>query len=322
MVFTDLIMPNLDGMGLLANIRNASSDNIAEVPVIVMTGYDDSEATKQKVFEAGATDFISKPFESIDLLSRAKSYTSLSQKVVELEKKTGYDKLTGLYNANLLEEQGKKAFSFSNRHKLAISAIYFEIEDFQNYFLSYGKRVAQHVIVEVGKRLQEVLREEDIAARVGVAKYVLVLPMTNRRNTEIIIERVRAGINKLIFDTGKEKIRVNFIAGYAASEVGEEITFSELLEQADDALHRATMAIVEPAVSFDNAAEVAEEPVVVSEQDVQQAFTHILDGNFYQIPEQHLETVMQRLSPFMQYVENQTESDSAMEDDLDENIAL
>jgi len=144
-VFTDLIMPNLDGMGLLENIRNSSRDNIAELPVIVITGFDDSEATKQKVFEAGATDFISKPFESIDLLSRAKSYTRLSQKVVELEKKTGYDKLTGLYNANLLEEQGKKAFSFSNRHKLAISAIYFEIEDFQNYFLSYGKRVAQHV---------------------------------------------------------------------------------------------------------------------------------------------------------------------------------
>lgn len=321
-VFTDLIMPNLDGMELLKNIRNASSDNIAELPVIVMTGYDDSEATKQKVFDAGATDFISKPFESIDLLSRAKSYTRLSQKVVELEKKTGYDKLTGLYNANLLEEQGNKAFSFSNRHKLAISAVYFEIEDFQSYFLSFGKKVAQHVIVAVGKRLQEVLREEDIAARVGVAKYVLVLPMTNRSNTEIIIERVRAGINNLVFDTGKEKIRVNFTAGYAAYEVGEEITFSELLERADDALHRATISVVEPVVSFDEAAVVAEEPLVVSEQDVQQAFTHILDGKYYQIPEQHLETVMQRLSPFMEYVENQTESNSPLEDDIDKNIAL
>ncbi len=101
-VFSDLIMPNLDGMELLENIRNSGDDHIANLPVIIMTGHDDSEAGKQKVFDAGATDFISKPFESIDLVSRANSYARLSRKVVELEKKTGYDKLTGLYNANLL----------------------------------------------------------------------------------------------------------------------------------------------------------------------------------------------------------------------------
>ena len=188
-VFTDLSMPNMNGMELLENIRTSSNDQIANLPVIILTGADDTETVKHQVFDAGATDFIAKPFESIDLLSRAKAYARLSRKVVELEKKTGYDKLTGLYNANLLVEQGSKAFSFASRHKLFISAVYFEIQDFQNVFLTHGKKVAQHIIVAVGKRLQEVMREEDIAARLGVAKYALILPMTNKQKTQIEIGR-------------------------------------------------------------------------------------------------------------------------------------
>ena len=320
-VFSDLIMPNLDGMELLENIRNSGDDHIANLPVIIMTGHDDSEAGKQKVFDAGATDFISKPFESIDLVSRANSYARLSRKVVELEKKTGYDKLTGLYNANLLEEQGAKAFSFADRHKLHISAAYFEIKDFQEFFLNYGKNVAQHIIVAVGKRLQDVMREEDIAARLGVAKYALILPMTNRHKTELVIGRVRESINKLVFDTGKEKIRVNFVAGYATSDLNGDSSFVEMTEQAEDALQRAIVSTTESVICFDDEVEIDEPEVVITEQDIEQAFTHILEGNFYQIPEAHLATVVERFSPFMQYVENQTELELS-DNSTESNIAL
>jgi diguanylate cyclase (GGDEF)-like protein len=318
-VFTDLSMPNLNGMELLENIRGSSSDHIANLPTIIMTGHDDSEAMKQMVFDAGATDFISKPFESIDLQSRAKAYARLSRKVVELEKKTGYDKLTGLSNANSLDEQGLKACSFASRHKLAISAIYFEINDFQNCFLTHGKKVAQHIIVTVGKRLLEVMREEDIAARVGVAKYALILPMTNRQKTELVIRRVRESINKLVFDTGKERIRVNFIAGYTAPDIKDELDFSTMLEQADDALQRAMKSSTEQIVCFDDEVEIFEPEIVITEQDIEQAFKHILAGNFYQVPEAHLPTVLERLSPFMQYVENQKVEEMPAELPADKN---
>ena len=320
-IFTDLSMPNLDGMELLDNIRTSSSDQIANLPVIIMTGADDTETVKQQVFDAGATDFITKPFESIDLLSRAKAYARLSRKVVELEKKTGYDKLTGLYNANLFVEQGSKAFSFASRHKLFISAVYFEIQDFQNCFLTHGKKVAQHIIVTVGKRLQEVMREEDIAARLGVAKYALILPMTNKQKTQVVIERVRESIDKLVFDTGKEKIRVGFKTGYTSPDFSEEFEFNELLDQADDALQRAVSSSTEQIVCFDDAVDTEEPPVVITEQDINQAFEHILEVNFYHIPEQHLSAVVERLSPFMQYADNQLVTDE-VRNPTEKNIAM
>ncbi|VAW50867.1 hypothetical protein MNBD_GAMMA06-1780 [hydrothermal vent metagenome] len=320
-VFTDLSMPNMNGMELLENIRSSSSDQIANLPVIIMTGADDTDTVKQQVFDAGATDFITKPFESIDLLSRAKAYARLSRKVVELEKKTGYDKLTGLYNANLLVEQGSKAFSFAGRHKLFISVIYFEIQGFQNCFLTHGKKIAQRIIVAVGKRLQEVMREEDIAARLGVAKYALILPMTNKQKTEIVIERVCESINNLVFDTGKEKVRVTFKTGYASPDFNEELEFNELLDQADDALQRAITSSTESVVCFDDEIDVEEPPLVITEQDIEQAFIHILEGNFYQIPEQHLSTMVSRLSSFMQYADNQLTVDDA-KNPTEKNIAI
>lgn len=320
-VFTDLSMPNLNGMELLNNIRASSNDQIANLPVIIMTGHDDSENVKRQVFDAGATDFITKPFESIDLLSRAKAYARLSRKVVELEKKTGFDKLTGLCNANLLVEQGSKAFSFAHRHKLHISAVYFEIHDFQNCFLTHGKKVAQHIIVAVGKRLLEVMREEDIAARLGVAKYALVLPMTNKQKTQVVIERIRESIDKLVFDTGKDKIRVSFKTGYTSPDLSEEIEFNELLDQADDALQRAIASTTEKVVSFDDEMDVEEPPLVITEQDIESAFSHILAGNYYQVPEQHLAAVRERISPFMQYADNQLAIDE-VKNPAEKNIAI
>jgi len=219
-VFTDLSMPNLDGMGLLNYIRGANTEQIAALPVIIMTGHEESESIKQEVIDAGATDFVAKPFDSIDLVSRAKAYGRLNRKVVELENKIGHDKLTGLYNASSLQIQGAKAVSFTSRHKQSISTVFFEITDFQKYFLNHGKRVAQHIIKAVGKRLQEGMREEDIAARIGVAKYALVLPMTDKQKTEVVINSVCQSINKLVFDTGKERIRVNFVAGYTVPDGG------------------------------------------------------------------------------------------------------
>ena len=312
-VFTDLSMPNLNGMELLEHIRSSDIENIAALPVIILTGADDTDTVKQTVFDAGATDFIAKPFESIDLVSRAKAYARLSRKVVELEKRTGYDQLTGLCNATSLEEQGVKAFSFSSRHKLSISTVIFEITEFQECFLSHGKNVAQHIISTVGKRLQEVMREEDIAARIGVAKYVLVLPMTNKQKTETVVNRMRDSINKLVFDTGSEKIRVNFVAGYAVPEQLEGIQFNDVLEQADNALQRAITSSENPVVCFDDVVEEAVEapPEIVTEQDIEEAFSLILEGDYYQIPEQHLSEVVKRLSSFMQYVDNQMLDDRA-----------
>ena len=238
-VFTDMQMPVMNGMELLAKIRASDNEKLTSLPVIMITGQGDTEETKREVFDAGATDFITKPFGSIDLLSRAKSYAQLNRKVVELEKQSSHDKLTGLFNAYSLEEQGDKALSFAIRHNLHISAVYLEIDGFQDLFLTHGKKVAQQIIVAVANRLGGVLRTEDVAARIGVARYAMLLPLTNTTHAKIVVDRVRESINKLVFDTGKEKLRIVLAAGVTSPVVDEEMKFADLMAQSEIALKRA-----------------------------------------------------------------------------------
>ncbi len=310
-VFTDMQMPVMNGMELLSNIRKSDDDRISVLPVIIITGQNDTEETKREVFDAGATDFITKPFGSIDLMSRAKSYAQLNRKVVELEKQTGHDKLTGLFNANSLEEQGDKALSFALRHKLNISAAYLEIDEFQELFLAHGKIVAQQIIVAVAKRLEGTLRTEDVAARIGVAKYAILLPLTNTTHAKIVVDRIRESINKLIFDTGKEKIRVVLAAGMTSPEVMEGLKFSDLMVQSDVALKRVLNRTGEKVANYIE--EKPEEEIdlkpAATQEDLQAAFKLILEGEYYKIERDHLDYLMERLTPFLDYVENQADKE-------------
>lgn len=315
-VFSDIQMPVMDGMELLSSVRNADDERVANLPVIMITGQGDTEEIKQQVFDAGATDFIGKPFSSIDLLTRAKSYAQLNSKVVELEKQTGQDKLTGLSNARSFVEQGDKAISFAARHGVGISAVYLEISDFQDIFLAHGKSVATQIIIAVAKRFDAVLRTEDVAARIGVSKYALLLPLTNHTHAKIVVDRVRAAINKLVFDTGKEKIRIVLAAGLTSPDVTEGMQFSEIMEQADGALKRALDKAGDKVASYVDEAkrQQKEEAVENSDNDeaLQQAFKLILEGDFFKVERAHLKPLVERLQPFIQYVENQ--EDLATED--------
>lgn len=309
-VFTDMQMPEMNGLELLANIRQSDDERIAALPVIMITGQSDSEETKREVFDAGATDFITKPFGSIDLLSRAKSYAQLNRKVTELEQQTGHDKLTGLFNANSLEEQGDKALSFAIRHGLNIATVYLEIDGFQNLFLKHGKTVAQQIVVAVSKRLSSLLRTEDVAARVGVAKYALLLPLTNSTHTKIAVDRVRESINKLVFDTGKQKIRINLAVGMTSPVVSEDMKFSDLMQQADTALQRALKKVGDKVASYieeENEDQVVELQPGVTDDELKQAFQCILEGEYFKIQRSKLDALMDRLAPFLNYVENQAD---------------
>jgi len=105
LVVSDLTMPNLDGFGLLERIRNSHMPQIKDLPVIIITGANDSESTKARATQAGATDFIGKPFDSVHLLARTQAHASahtatqaLTKENFGLESQSLTDPLTGLPN--------------------------------------------------------------------------------------------------------------------------------------------------------------------------------------------------------------------------------
>lgn len=74
MVISDIMMPNLDGYGLICRIRAAEDTVIKNLPIVVITSSDD-EITRERAHACGANDFIVKPVEFSDLVERANFHT-------------------------------------------------------------------------------------------------------------------------------------------------------------------------------------------------------------------------------------------------------
>ncbi len=297
-VFTDLNMPKMDGMALLKKIRNASDKRIAALPVVILSGSEDDSNVKQQAMEAGATDFIFKPFDSVELNSRARSYAQLSRKLVELEKNSAYDSLTGLYNEKSLREQGEKAVSFANRHRLCVGLALIEVKHLQEYRIKYGGRVAQTILISVVKRLNSLLREEDIAARVSASRFALIISMADADRSRVAIERLRRDIQKLVFEIGHDKVKLSLNIGYTALHEGEKLAFDELYQQAETAISQLDVT-GEGQLAYHSG--YVPDPEGGREEIVKQAVQAVLDGRFADVPGHLIDELADRFGAFLQY---------------------
>jgi len=302
-VFADIQMPEMNGLQLLKHIRTSPDRRIAQKPIIMITGHSDSHAAMSAVFEMGATSFISKPFSDIDLLSCARSYISLNQRLSQLEDALGIDRPSGLYNATRFEDEGHKALSLAQRHKLELSVAYVELKSLSEISSNHSNKTATQVVVEVGKRIQKHLREEELIARIGASKFALLLPVTSRSNSMIALTRVQNMVKSMAFVTNKNKIQVDIAAGL--SSVGQddgELSFNELCNRADTALQKAIDSESEVISSFEEVSpDSGTDKKVQYDYFLTKSLPYIIDGNFSKIPDDHLEYVMSILKPFVRY---------------------
>ena len=74
LVVTDIMMPKLDGYGLICRIRGADPEQIKDIPIIVVTSAED-ELSRERAHACGANNFIVKPARSTDLLERVNFHT-------------------------------------------------------------------------------------------------------------------------------------------------------------------------------------------------------------------------------------------------------
>ena len=322
LVFADMHMPVMNGMLLLQKIREAKCERVSSIPVIMITGHEDSDAAKKASHNIGATDFISKPFDKIDILSRARSYTSLGKQITELEKKAAYDTLTGLYSNRMLLEFGNKTLSFEKRHNMATSILYVEVADTQKLIEKYGSRVTNTIITTVAGLLESLVRKEELVAHIDDGKFAIVLPNTKAFKAHIVATRLKQSVEDLTFDISSVKIRTSLAVGLCSTEVehnADKLSFEEYCVQAARALatslesknHRiirydetyekkivdekGTYAFTTPAVV--NAAESDEESI----DAFGDFFSGILSGDYSSIPTDFLPTLIEPLESFLEY---------------------
>ncbi|MCK4866367.1 MAG: response regulator [Gammaproteobacteria bacterium] len=250
-VFTDLSMPFLDGYGLLERIRTSDNPRLKDTPVIIITGKDDDDEAKQEAIDKGANDFITKPFDSIQLQARAKAHVTLKQTTTkltetsdQLERQATVDETTGLGGQRYFCKVGEETLSYANRHGGQFIIVRMDIDGFNNLFIKHGKKIMDSILHQTGEKLSQLVRQEDTIARIGVSKFALILKETSLNEAELLTERIRTEIQGMSFkhpDNG-DMIKLTISAGLYEPELKPELTFPHLLTDTEKHLAEAQAA--------------------------------------------------------------------------------
>jgi diguanylate cyclase (GGDEF)-like protein len=304
-VFSDLGMPNMDGYELLEKIRASDDEAISHLPVIIITGAEESEGARAEVFEMGATDFISKPFDSVTLKSRASAHINYRNEVRSLEQRVATDKLTDLLTESSFRQQGEQALAYAQRHCTDLSLVRFDIDRFAEFFVRHGKDIAEQILVRVASIIREGMRKEDVASRLGVSRFGLLLPHTDSQGTQQVVARICQRVARLKLKIGDEVFHLQFSTGFTSPQLSEEMDFAEMFRQAEEALKKATAAGDGSSVCYQTGAPAAARAAIASvEVNLEQLAEQLAGGDQVLSPEQ-LVSAMRKFLPLMAAADQQ-----------------
>lgn len=239
MVFTDLGMPLLDGYGLIQRIRQSENEGIRHQPVIVITGAAEEEDVKKRVFELGATDFITKPFNPTEILARAEAHTSYRRDKEVLQKNVDIDLLTATLNHNGLKKQLDKDVSFINRHAENMAVVLFELDDFKTLHDRVGDKICNSIIQQTANSLLSAIRKEDSVGRYGLDKFLVILPMAKTEGVIMLAKRLCERIRTFKIKVGEQIVPVSISAGISIVRKGVPTSADALVAAAEQALLNA-----------------------------------------------------------------------------------
>ncbi len=187
-LITDINMPDMNGIEL---IKMVSGENPA-ISIIAMTGYD-KDYTYMDVINAGASDFIAKPFR-IDEIEAKITRILIERNITEkLAKLSITDNLTGLYNQRHFYNKLREEIERANRQKHNLSLILLDLNNFKVYNDKYGHLAGDKVLSKSGKIIQANIRDNvDTAFRYGGDEFAVILVEADENIVKNISERLKS----------------------------------------------------------------------------------------------------------------------------------
>jgi two-component system, cell cycle response regulator len=240
LIVLDLQMPGMDGFEVMDGLKTDDPEDY--LPVIALTA---QPTHKRRALQAGARDFISKPFDLVDVTTRIHNMLEvrLLNKKLEnynkvLEQRTWHDLATGLPNRSLFNDRLTHSIALAKRHSWTLAVMFLNLDRFRCLNDAHGHAVGDEVLKGVAKRLLLHARDEDTVCRNGGDQFLfLMIDPRGRENIERIAGTLLETI-ALPVDLGDLQPVINAsigIAVYPSDGISEE----ELIRNADIAMHRA-----------------------------------------------------------------------------------
>jgi two-component system, cell cycle response regulator len=224
-VLTDMRMPEMSGFDLIKKVN----EGYPRISIIAMTGY--SEGYRYvDVINAGASDFIKKPFDLEELEAKIARIINERNLREELSRLSITDSLTGLFNQRHLYARLKEEVLRSKRQRHPMALILLDLDRFKEYNDSYGHLAGDEVLRNVGKLIHKCIRVGvDSGYRYGGDEFAVVLIDADL----VVAQEIGRRIQEALLDNGK----ITASLGY--SIFSEGMSAEDLVARADKELYKA-----------------------------------------------------------------------------------
>src|ERR1022692_2980039 len=244
LVLLDWVLPDLDGIELCQQIRQARSSG-TYVYIILLTSKEGRQNMLQAM-QAGADDYLVKPFDELELRARllvGKRILELQEELVSARESmrhaATHDSLTGLTNRAEILGLLKRELERARREHKPVGMILGDIDHFKTVNDTLGHLFGDEALREIGRRLRAQLRVYDGVGRYGGEEFLMVLPNCDLPDALVRADELRNHVAMTpVACSGEEKM-ITMSMGVAVSRSEGKNEVETLLQQADAGLYAA-----------------------------------------------------------------------------------
>jgi two-component system cell cycle response regulator len=231
----DSLMAGLDGVQVCRNVRASPRSGVY---ILILT-----ESGQQQDLiagmEAGADDYLTKPFDADELRVRLKAGERILELRQELRARATYDPLTGILNRRAILEILRRELAHVARNEMSVAVILADLDRFKQINDTHGHPVGDAVLCEAARRMAAPLRRHDVLGRYGGEEFLIVLRGCDTANALSIAERLRCSVATGDVITSAGAVAITVSLGVAIAEPGQAPDLDALMLAADEALYRA-----------------------------------------------------------------------------------
>jgi len=246
LLILDWIMPRMSGIDLCRELRR--QEHPIRPYVILLTGKNEKRDIVEG-FEAGADDYVTKPFDSDELKARVRAGERIVNLLIgsaaavdALRKQARHDSLTGIRNRAAILEELNRAFALAPRTGRPVAVAIADIDHFKKINDSFGHRVGDKALVEAVSRMVSVVRSYEVVGRHGGDEFLIVLSDCDLSQAAATAERVRLALCTQEFEIRGSAIPVTASLGVASTFQMPHPSGGLLIELADRAMYLAKRA--------------------------------------------------------------------------------
>ena len=193
------------------------------------------------MFNCGGSDYISKPFNQYEIISRVYIHTTYARQKKELDFLANYDPTTQTYNRRSFFKKGQHAIKFAQDKKISLALIVFNVATLFKINDNYGHFTGDKIILEFATILKKEFLEKSIIGRLNGNDFTIIVTNRSKDDVQAMIENIIKKADEIIIDTDKPvKIEYGLAQLFNKDETIDELFLEASLHLQESKIARST----------------------------------------------------------------------------------